>query len=100
MTKQIKLFVPIIDNNELNILNKTLKSKFWADGSGSNQVQKFEEELGEEQAWYTGNRASFGNCYNCEKPGNMAHKCEEIQATYKRCNVTFLYTYFNITSKR
>ena len=45
MTKQIKLFVPIIDNNEFNILNKTLKSKFWADGSGSNQVQKFEEEF-------------------------------------------------------
>ena len=45
MTKQIKLFDPIIGNNELNILNKTLKSKFWADGSGSNQVQKFEEEF-------------------------------------------------------
>ena len=39
MKRQIKLFDPIIDNNELDILNKTLKSKFWADGSGNNQVK-------------------------------------------------------------
>ena len=45
MKRQIKLFDPIIDNNELSILNKTLKSKFWADGSGSNQVRKFEEKF-------------------------------------------------------
>ena len=45
MKKQIKLFDPIIDGNELNILKKTLKSKFWADGSGNNQVKKFEEKF-------------------------------------------------------
>ena len=45
MKRQIKLFDPIIDNNELSALNKTLKSKFWADGSGSNQVRKFEEKF-------------------------------------------------------
>ncbi len=45
MKRQIKLFDPIIDNNELSVLNKTLKSKFWADGSGSNQVRKFEEKF-------------------------------------------------------
>ena len=45
MKRQIKLFDPIIDNNELDILNKTLKSKFWADGSGNNQVKFFEEKF-------------------------------------------------------
>ena len=45
MKRQIKLFDPIIDNSELDILNETLKSKFWADGSGSNQVKKFEERF-------------------------------------------------------
>ena len=45
MKKRIKLFDPIIDDDELDVLNKTLKSKFWADGSGSNQVRKFEEKF-------------------------------------------------------
>ena len=45
MKKQIKLFDPIIGNDELDILTKTLKSKFWADGSGSNQVKQFEEKF-------------------------------------------------------
>ncbi len=45
MKKLIKLFDPIIGNDELDILTKTLKSKFWADGSGSNQVKQFEEKF-------------------------------------------------------
>ena len=45
MRKQIKLFDPIIGDDELDILTKTLKSKFWADGSGSNQVKQFEEKF-------------------------------------------------------
>ena len=45
MKRQIKLFDPIIDNNVSDILNKILKSKFWADGSGNNQVKFFEEKF-------------------------------------------------------
>ena len=45
MKKQIKLFDPVIDDNELSVLNKTLESKFWADGSGSKQVKFFEEKF-------------------------------------------------------
>ena len=41
--KQIKLFDPAIGNNEQKVMNKILKSGFWASGSGTGYVQKFEE---------------------------------------------------------
>ncbi len=46
MTKQwIKLFDPSIDQSEEKAVVKTLKSKFWAAGSGIGNVKKFEEEF-------------------------------------------------------
>ncbi|MDC0451475.1 DegT/DnrJ/EryC1/StrS family aminotransferase [Nitrosopumilus sp.] len=43
--KQIKLFDPAIGNNEKKVVNKILKSGFWASGSGTGYVQKFEEKF-------------------------------------------------------
>ena len=43
--KKIKLFDPVIDKNEINAVVKTLKSGFWASGSGSGNVLKFENEF-------------------------------------------------------
>ena len=43
--KKIKLFDPVIDLSERRALLKTLDSKFWASGSGSRNVQKFENEF-------------------------------------------------------
>ena len=43
--KQIKLFDPAIGNNEKKVVNKILKSGFWASGSGSGYVQKFEQKF-------------------------------------------------------
>ena len=43
--KKIKLFDPAIDQNEINAITKTLKSGFWASGSGSGNVLKFENEF-------------------------------------------------------
>jgi dTDP-4-amino-4,6-dideoxygalactose transaminase len=43
--RQIKLFDPAIGNNEKKIVNKILKSGFWASGSGTGYVQKFEEKF-------------------------------------------------------
>ena len=48
MKRQVKLFDPVIDDNELRVLERILKSKSWADGSGSKQVRKFEEEFQKE----------------------------------------------------
>ncbi|RZD47327.1 MAG: glutamine--scyllo-inositol aminotransferase [Thaumarchaeota archaeon] len=43
--RQIKLFDPAIGNNEKKVMNKILKSGFWASGSGTGYVQKFEEKF-------------------------------------------------------
>ena len=43
--KKIKLFDPVFDKNEINEVVKTLKSGFWASGSGSGNVLKFEKEF-------------------------------------------------------
>ena len=43
--KKIKLFDPVFDKNEINAVVKTLKSGFWASGSGSGNVLKFENEF-------------------------------------------------------
>ena len=48
MKRQVKLFDPVIDGNELRALERILKGKSWADGSGSKQVRKFEEEFQKE----------------------------------------------------
>ena len=45
MKKKIKLFSPDFDKNEELALINTLKSGFWASGSGSGKVQKFEDLL-------------------------------------------------------
>jgi len=45
MKKKIKLFHPDFSKNEELALIKTLKSGFWASGSGNGQVKKFEELL-------------------------------------------------------
>ncbi len=43
--KKIKLFDPVIDQNEIRAITKTLESGFWASGSGSGNVLKFENEF-------------------------------------------------------
>ena len=45
MSKLIKLFDPVVDSSEKNALVKVLDSKFWASGSGSGHVSKFENEF-------------------------------------------------------
>ena len=45
MSKLIKLFDPVVDSSEKNALVKVLASKFWASGSGSGNVSKFESEF-------------------------------------------------------
>jgi len=45
MKKMIKLFDTIIDKQEEIELVKTLRSHFWASGSGSGNVKKFEEKF-------------------------------------------------------
>ena len=45
MKKRIKLFDPVSGEEEERALIKTLKSGFWASGSGTNQVKKFEEKF-------------------------------------------------------
>ena len=45
MKNIIKLFDPVIDLTERKALLKTLDSKFWASGSGSGNVQKFENKF-------------------------------------------------------
>ncbi|MEM3063294.1 MAG: DegT/DnrJ/EryC1/StrS family aminotransferase [Nitrososphaerota archaeon] len=43
--KQIKLFEPIVGSEEEYAIKKTLKSNFWASGSGSGNVLKFETQF-------------------------------------------------------
>ena len=45
MSKQIKLFDPVIDDDEIKSVVKVLKSHFWASGSGSGNVGKFEKKF-------------------------------------------------------
>ena len=42
MSKQIKLFDPVINDDEVRAAVKVLKSRFWASGSGTGNVKKFE----------------------------------------------------------
>ena len=42
----IKLFDPSISDDEINATTSVLKSKFWASGSGINNVQNFEKSFG------------------------------------------------------
>ena len=42
MSKQIKLFDPVINDDEVRAVVKVLKSRFWASGSGTGNVKKFE----------------------------------------------------------
>ena len=50
--KTIKLFEPQFDLNEEKAISRVLKSKFWASGSGSGNVLKFENNFNE----YLGSR--------------------------------------------
>ena len=68
MKRQVKLFDPVIDDNELRALERILKGKSWADGSGSKQVRKFEEEFQKE------NNSDFSN------------SSDELQKTPKTTN--------------
>jgi len=43
--KQIKLFDPIVGNEEEAAIKKVLKSKFWASGAGVGNVSKFERKF-------------------------------------------------------
>jgi perosamine synthetase len=45
MKKKIKLFDPIIDESEEKSIIKVLRSKHWASGSGSGNVEKFESQF-------------------------------------------------------
>jgi len=45
MKKQIKLFDPVIDSTENKAILKVLNSRFWASGSGSGHVLKFENKF-------------------------------------------------------
>jgi len=45
MKKKIKLFDPVSGLSEENALKKTLKSHFWASGSGVKKVQEFEKKF-------------------------------------------------------
>ncbi len=56
MSKLIKLFDPVIDSSEKKALVKVLDSKFWASGSGSGYVSKFENEFKKQ-------KPSEGNTY-------------------------------------
>ena len=45
MIKQIKLFDPFIDTKEERIVKEILYSRFWASGSGTDKVKKFEQSF-------------------------------------------------------
>lgn len=45
MKKMIKLFDPVVDSREKKIIQKVLKSHFWASGSGLGFVRKFEDDF-------------------------------------------------------
>jgi len=52
MKKRIKLFDPVIGNQEEKGIIRTLRSHFWASGAGSGNVAKFEKEFRK----YTGSK--------------------------------------------
>ena len=41
--KVIKLFDPVVGNNEKKAVERVLKSGYWASGSGEGNVKKFEK---------------------------------------------------------
>ena len=43
MSKQIKLFDPVINDDEVKAAVKVLKSRFWASGSGTGNVKNLKE---------------------------------------------------------
>jgi len=43
--RKIKLFDPVIDKEEEQVIIKTLRSHFWASGEGGGNVKKFENEF-------------------------------------------------------
>lgn len=43
--KLIKLFDPVFDKNEERAIIQTMQSRFWASGSGTGQVEKFENKF-------------------------------------------------------
>ena len=45
MVKQIKLFDPFFNSQEINAVIKVLKSHFWASGSGIGKVKEFEDSF-------------------------------------------------------
>ena len=45
MKKRIKLFDPVIDSAEKKAILEVLNSRFWASGSGSGHVLKFENKF-------------------------------------------------------
>ena len=45
MKKKIKLFDPSIGQEEQEKISQVLKSKFWASGSGTGNVLKFENQF-------------------------------------------------------
>ncbi len=45
MKKHINLFEPHVDSSDINQTLSTLKSKFWASGSGQQKVSEFEEKF-------------------------------------------------------
>ena len=55
MSKQIKLFDPVINDDEIKSVVKVLKSHFWASGSGSGNVGKFEKKFN----GYIGSKSSL-----------------------------------------
>ena len=52
--KKIKLFDPYVNDIEKRALNRVFNSHFWASGSGTGNVQKFEKEFSK----YVGSRSS------------------------------------------
>ena len=45
MKKKIKLFDPVIGKDERQKIFQVLESKFWASGSGTGNVLKFENQF-------------------------------------------------------
>ena len=45
MTKKIKLFDPVIGNDEKKTITDVLKSHFWASGAGTGKVLEFETQF-------------------------------------------------------
>ena len=52
MKKKIKLFDPVVGNEEEITLKKILRSGFWASGAGTGKVSEFEKKFSK----YTGSK--------------------------------------------